>query len=116
MCIITNDLWKSAYLLSEGAWLAKVEMKGEEKDKRKATFILTGHDMEYLMRRYKDGHAACNVRKLKASISYLKQIIFMRETITEEQINNQHQKTPMGENHNENRPECFREHQTLELA
>ncbi len=111
--IETKDIWQSAYLLSEGGWLVKVAMERRQNKKKVATFILTGQDMESLAQRFKDGQAVCNVKKLKTHVSYLKQIIFGKQETSEEEAT---QKTQTGENHHENRPECFREHQTLELA
>ena len=74
--IETKDLWQSAYLLSEGAWLSKVDVQRKEGRKKVVTFILTGDGLEERAQRFKNGQAVCNVRTLKAHVSSLKQMIF----------------------------------------
>jgi hypothetical protein len=76
MTIKTKDLWQSAYLLSEGGWLDSVQVERCSDGKKKVTFCLTGDGMDDLTQRFQDGEAVCNVKKLKANVSHLKQMIF----------------------------------------
>lgn len=74
--IETKDLWQGAYLLCEGGWLDGVKVNRRPDGKREFVFRLTGDGVEDLARRFKDGDAVCNVRKLKTHVSHLKQVIF----------------------------------------
>jgi hypothetical protein len=76
MAIETKDLWQSAYLLCEGGWLDGVTVRRRTDGKKEFIFKLTGDGVEDLARRFKDGDAVCNVRKLKTHVSHLKQVIF----------------------------------------
>lgn len=76
MTIETKDLWQSAYLLAEGGWLDGVKVIRRTDGKKEVIFRLTGEGVEDLAQRFKDGQAVCNVRKLKAHVSHLKQVIF----------------------------------------
>jgi hypothetical protein len=72
----TKDLWQGAYLLAEGGWLDGFHIRIKSDGKREYIFRLTGEGVEDLARRFKDGDAVCNVRKLKTHVSHLKQVIF----------------------------------------
>ena len=76
MAIETKDLWQGAYLLAEGGWLDGFHIRIKPDGKREYIFRLTGDGVEDLARRFKDGDAVCNVRKLKTHVSHLKQVIF----------------------------------------
>ena len=84
MAIETKDLWQSAYLLAEGGWLDGVTVRRRTDGKKEFVFRLTGQDVEDLARRFKDGDAVCNVRKLKTHVSHLKQVIFGGDGLTRE--------------------------------
>jgi hypothetical protein len=73
--IQTNDLWQTAYLLSEGYWLDKFEVRTLE-GRRVFTFSVGGFGVEDQSRRFKDGAATCNVRKLRVHINHLKDLMF----------------------------------------
>ena len=76
MAIETKDLWQGAYLLTEGGWLDGVKVNRRPDGKREFVFRLTGDGVDDLARRFKDGDAVCNVRRLKTHVSHLKQVIF----------------------------------------
>ena len=76
MAIETKDLWRGAYLLCEGGWLAGVQVRQKPDGKREFVFRLAGDGVDDLARRFRDGDATCNVRKLKTHVSHLKQVIF----------------------------------------
>jgi hypothetical protein len=44
--------------------------------KKEVLFRLKGEHVDDLARRFKDGDAVCNVRRLKTHVSHLKQVIF----------------------------------------
>lgn len=73
--IQTSDLWQTAYLLSEGYWLDKFEVRNRE-GRREFTFIVGGLEVEDAARRFKDGDATCNVRKLRVHMNHLKDLMF----------------------------------------
>jgi len=74
--IETKDLWQSAYLLAEGGWLDGVRVTRRIDGKKEIIFRLTGNGVEDLSRQFVSGQAVCNVRKLKASVIHLKEVIF----------------------------------------
>jgi hypothetical protein len=76
MTIETKDLWQSAYLLSEGGWLAGVKVQRRTDGKREVIFRLTGEKVEDLAQRFMSGQAVCNVTRLKAHVNHLKDVIF----------------------------------------
>jgi len=76
MAIETKDLWQGAYLLTEGGWLDGVKVNRRPNGKRVFVFRLTGEGVEDKARRFRDGDAVCNVRRLKTHVSHLKQVIF----------------------------------------
>ena len=76
MAIETKDLWQGAYLLVEGGWLAGVTVQKRTDGKNEFVFRLDGEGVDDLARRFKDGDAVCNVRRLKTHVSHLKQVIF----------------------------------------
>ena len=50
----TSDLWQTAYLLSEGYWLDKLEVRKRD-GKREFTFSIGGLEVETAARRFQDG-------------------------------------------------------------
>ena len=76
MAIETRDLWQGAYLLTEGGWLDGVQVRRRPDGKKEVTFRLTGEEVERHALAFKNGNAVCNVRRLKAHVSHLKQVIF----------------------------------------
>jgi hypothetical protein len=84
MVIETKDLWQGAYVLAEGGWLSGVQVRRRPDGKKEVLFRLTGEDVEDLARRFKNGDAVCNVRRLKTHVSHLKQVIFGGEGLARE--------------------------------
>ena len=82
--IETKDLWQSAYLLAEGGELCGVKIRQCPNGKKEVVFHLSGDGMEDMTRRFKDGEATCNVKKLKAHVSHLKQVIFGGNSVVRE--------------------------------
>jgi len=76
MAIETKDIWQGAYVLTEGGWLAGVTVRRKPDGKKEVLFRLKGEHVDDLARRFKDGDAVCNVRRLKTHVSHLKQVIF----------------------------------------
>jgi hypothetical protein len=76
MVIETKDLWQGAYVLAEGGWLDGVKINRRPDGKKEVLFRLKGEHVDDLARRFKDGDAVCNVRRLKTHVSHLKQVIF----------------------------------------
>ena len=76
MVIETKDLRQGAYVLAEGGRLDGVKVNRRPEGKKEDHFRFTGEGVEDLARRFKDGDAVCNVRKLKTHVSHLKQVIF----------------------------------------
>lgn len=76
MAIETKDLWQSAYLLSEGGWLDGIKVQRRTDGKKEVIFRLTGDGVENLASQFQSGRAVCNVRRLKASVTHLKEVIF----------------------------------------
>jgi hypothetical protein len=76
MTIETKDLWQSAYLLAEGGWLSKVDVRRRDDGKREVIFHFTGENVADLANRFICGQAMCNVTKLKAEVNHLKDVIF----------------------------------------
>ena len=76
MAIETKDLWQGAYLLAEGGWLDGVKVNRRSDGKKEVLFRLTGNGVEEEARRFLDGNATCNVRKLRHHVNYLKDLIF----------------------------------------
>ncbi len=74
MEIKTKDLWQSAYVLAEGGSLKQAELG--ERSKGEVFFVLDGSSVEELARQFRSGQALCNVSRLKASMSHLKEVMF----------------------------------------
>lgn len=73
--IETKDLWQSAYVLSEGGKLEDVRINRRNGHKE-VIFILGGMGVKSLIRTFQSGQALCNVTRLKASMSHLKDVMF----------------------------------------
>jgi hypothetical protein len=76
MAIETKDLWEGAYLLAEGGWLDGVQVKRRPDGKREVLFRLTGEKVDEEARRFSNGDAVCNVRRLRRHINHLKDVVF----------------------------------------
>jgi hypothetical protein len=72
----TSDLYHSAYLLSNGAKLEEIRIKG--KSGRNIEFEFTGDNITKLTHEYISGDATVNLRYLKSSLNHLRDIIFER--------------------------------------
>jgi hypothetical protein len=73
--IQTDDLWQTAYLLSEGYWLDKLEVRNQE-GHRQFTFTVGGLGVDDRAKYYRNGAATCNVRKLRVHMNHLKDLMF----------------------------------------
>ena len=71
----TSDLWQTAFLLSEGYWLDKFEVRDQE-GRRMFTFSVGGCGVEDRARQFREGVATCNLRKFRAHMNHLKDLMF----------------------------------------
>jgi hypothetical protein len=73
MKIITKDLFEASYLLSKGMQLQ--EVLGD----RQILFQFEGkEELGVLKSKYEEGRAEANVRKLRNSMNYLKDVLFSK--------------------------------------
>ena len=77
MTIETKDIWQGAYVMSEGGWLEGVRIH-RRNGKKEFIFLFEGDSVEDLSRMFQSGQAYCNITRLKASMSHLKEVIFTR--------------------------------------
>ncbi len=76
----TKDLWKSAFILSEGGWLVGTKL-ARIKGKKEFTFKFrnNGVNVEQLDKLFQSGQAKCSVTHLKASLIHLREIMRIEE-------------------------------------
>lgn len=77
MQIETKDLWQSAFILSEGGELEDIRVNSRN-GRKEVVFVLKGSKVEWLLKAFDSGQASCNVAKLRAHMSHLKDVIFRR--------------------------------------
>ena len=73
-----TDLFKGAFLLCMGARLDKVRVRNHalRRDRRIATFLITGKDLDRLDRDYRAGRALVNPVQLRESLNHLRDVMF----------------------------------------
>lgn len=76
--IETQDLWQSAFLMSEGGKLEGVRVEKRSDGRKEVIFVLKGSKMERLMQVFDTGQAQCNLAQLRANIGHLKKVMFRR--------------------------------------
>lgn len=76
--IETKDLWQGAYVLSEGGTLEDVRVEHKRNGKKEVIFVLSGSKVEWLLRSFESGQAACNISQLRANFIHLKDVVFRR--------------------------------------
>ncbi len=70
----TTDLFRGAFLLCNGADLAKVRVRNN--GKRIASFLITGKGLDRLDRDYRSGRALVNPLQLRESLNHLRDVMF----------------------------------------
>ena len=75
--LITHDLYFGAFLLSQGAVLAGLQMEGSSP--KRVAFVFTGNgELSRLQDAFESGTAQANVVALKNSMGHLKDLMFDR--------------------------------------
>jgi hypothetical protein len=74
--IETTDIYRSAYLLSQGGEVTEIRLSGN--GRQRATFVIRGSDIDRADRAYQQGRALVNPVQLRECVNHVRDLLFDR--------------------------------------